>query len=157
MLTPRQKKFAELYHRYGNATRAYGEAYESQKNDQGRYPNWVSIEAYRSLRTSIVSEYIKELKGESAELSTMTLTETLDYLVSAATTPVEDIGPDSPLCEEYEVKPDGTIKTKSVSKIAAIKELIRLTGMAAPQKVEITADDEVKDMLRRLTGAKKEE
>lgn len=162
MLNPRQKRFCELYHRYGNATRAYGEAYDSPtldspKADRITYPNWVSVEAYRTLRIPIVVEFIAKLRGDSAALADMSREETLDYLISAITTPIEDIGPDSPLCEEYEVKPDGTIKTKSVSKIGALKELIRLTGMAAPKRLEVTADSEVKEMLRRLTGAKGEE
>lgn len=159
MLNPRQKRFCELYHLYGNATRAYGEAYDSPKPD-GKFPNWVSVDGHRLLRNDKIKEVVAGLKGEAQALSTMTLEETTDFLVSAITTPIEDIGPDSPLCEEYTVTTTDTgtsIKTKAVSKIGALKELIRLTGMAAPKKLEVTADSEVKEMLRRLTGAKGEE
>lgn len=37
-LNPRQKRFAELYHRYGNGTRAYGEAGEVEKTEDGNFP-----------------------------------------------------------------------------------------------------------------------
>jgi hypothetical protein len=139
-LNPRQKRFAELYHRYGNATRAYGEAYDAPKTDAGTYPNWVSADGHRLVRNEKVKALIAELKGETAALSSMSREEAVDYLISAITTPVESIGPDSPLCEEYEVKPDGTIKTKSVSKLGAMKELARITGMNAPQEVNIKVD-----------------
>lgn len=153
-LNPRQKRFAELYHRYGNATRAYGEAYEAPTIDGDRYPSWVSSDGNRLVRNEKVRAEVERLKGETAALSSMTREEAVNYLIEAITTPIEEIGPDSPLCEEYEVKPDGTIKTKSVSKLGAMKELARITGMNAPQKVEVSADSEVVEMLRGLTGAK---
>jgi hypothetical protein len=154
-LNPRQAKFAELYHRYGNATRAYGEAYDSPKTDGGTFPNWVSVDGNRLLRNEKVKAEVARLKGETSALSALTREEMTDYLVSAITTPVGEIGPDSPLCEEYEVKPDGSVKTKCVSKLGAAKELARLCGWQEAQKVEIGASDEVKEMLSRLTGAKK--
>jgi NAD(P)-dependent dehydrogenase (short-subunit alcohol dehydrogenase family) len=95
-------------------------------------------------------EHGVEVRGVAADLSRE---EVVDYLVAAITTPVAEIGPDSPLCEEYEVKPDGSIKTKSVSKIAAAKELIRLTGMDAPVKVEVNGEAEFVALLKSLTGA----
>ena len=139
-LNPRQKRFAELYHRYGNATRAYGEAYDAPKNDAGTYPNWVSSDGNRLVRNEKVRAEVERLKGESASYSSMTRDEAVNYLIEAITTPIEEIGPDSPLCEEYEVKPDGTIKTKSISKLGAMKELARITGMNAPQEVSIKVD-----------------
>lgn len=154
-LNPRQKKFAELYHRYGNATRAYGEAYDAPKTETGTYPHWVTADGNRLVRNGEVQAEIDRLKGETASLASMTREDMADYLVSAITTPVQDIGPDSPLCEEYEVKPDGTIKTKSVSKIAAAKELIRLTGMDAPVKVEVNGETEFMNLLRSITGSNK--
>jgi hypothetical protein len=154
MLNPKQKRFGELYHKYGNATRAYGEAYDAPKTEEGTYPNWVSVDGHRLLRNDNVRALIEQLRGEAQSLADMTREETLDYLVSAITTPIGEIGPESPLCEEYEVKADGSIKTKSVSKIAALKELIRLTGMAAPQKVEVSGEAQLIEMLQVLTGAK---
>lgn len=153
-LNPRQKRFAELYHRYGNATRAYGEAYDAPKTETGSYPAWVSSDGNRLVRNEKVRAEVERLKGESAALSTMTREEAVNYLVEAITTPIEEIGPDSPLCEEYEVKPDGTIKTKSVSKLGAMKELARICGMNAPEKVELSADDSLSAILQRVTGAK---
>lgn len=155
-LNPRQQKFAELYHRYGNATRAYGEAYDAPKTPNGTYPAWVSSDANRLLKNEKVRSEIDRIKGEVSSLASMTREEMADYLFQAISTPVEDIGPDSPLCEEYEIKPDGTIKVKGVSKIAAAKELMRLTGMEAPQKVEVSAESEFLGMLAALTQSKNE-
>lgn len=151
-LNPRQKKFALLYHRYGNATRAYGEAYDAPKVD-GSFPAWVSSDGNRLVRNEKVRAEIARLKGESAALASMDRAEVVDYLVAAIATPISEIGPDSPLCEEMTVSEDGKIKTKGVSKIAAIRELARLTGMDAPQRVEIGADEDVRAMLRGIMGS----
>jgi hypothetical protein len=157
MLNPTLAKFAALYVAYGNATRAYGEAHNSQKTDDGVYPNWVSVEGHRTLRMPKVRAEIDRITGTNAALSTLSSSEVLDWLVAAITTPVSQIGPDSPLCEEYTVETVGPldrVKCKSVSKIAAVRELMRLTGMAAPQQVEISAESSVLEMIQTLTGAK---
>lgn len=153
-LNPRQAKFAELYHRYGNATRAYGEAYDAPKTETGSYPNWVSSDGNRLVRNEKVRAEIARLKGESAALSDMTREEMVDYLISAITTPIEQIGPESPLCEEYTVEDSGKIKVKSVSKLAALKELARITGVGEPQKLELSADDALAEIFKTVTGAK---
>lgn len=151
-LNPRQKKFAMLHHRYGNATRAYGEAYDAPKV-AGVYPNWVSVDGHRLLRNDKVRAELDRLKGEAASLATFDCANVVDYLVLAITTPIGEIGPDSPLCEEYTVADDGKVKTKSVSKIAAIRELARLTGMDAPTEITIGLDEAVRAMLRELMGS----
>lgn len=153
-LNPRQKRFAELYHRYGNATRAYGEAYDAPANEDGIFPGWCATDGNRLLRNEKVREEVQRLKGEAAAVSALTEAETLDYLAAAVLTPVGEIGPDSPLCEEYEVRADGSIKTKAVSKLGALRELMRLTGMDKPQKVELSADDSLSAILQRVTGVK---
>jgi hypothetical protein len=154
-MNARQKQFAALYHRYGNATRAYGEAYDAPRTETGAFPHWVTSDGNRLVRNGDVQAEIDRLKGEAAALASMTLEQTTDWLVAAITTPVAEIGPDSPLCEEYEVKPDGSIKTKSVSKIAAARELIRLTGMDSPVKVEVSAKEDFLTLFRSLTGVTK--
>lgn len=153
-LNPRQKKFAELYHRYGNGTRAYGEAGEVARTDEGNYPAWCAVEANRYLRNPNIRKYLATLRGEAEQLSTLSLAETVDYLVSAITTPVGEIGPESPLCEEYTVDDAGRVKTKSVSKLGAIRELARLTGMGEPEKVEVSAGDGLAEVIKAITGTK---
>ena len=152
----RQSKFAELYVACGNATRAYGQAYDVPKTDEGNYPGWCATDGNRLLRNEKVRAEVERIKGENQALASLSREETLDYLVSAITTPAGEIGPDNPLCEEYEVKPDGSIKVKAISKIAAIKELVRLTGMAAPERTEVSFDAEVTAMLAKMMGAKAE-
>lgn len=153
-LNSRQKKFAALYHRYGNATRAYGEAYDAPRTEKGAFPHWVTSDGNRLVRNGDVAAEIARLKGTAEALSSLSLAETVDYLVSAITTPVGEIGPDSPLCEEYTVDDAGRVKTKSVSKLGAIRELARLTGMGEPEKVELSAGDSFSEVLKAITGAK---
>jgi len=154
ILNPRQAKFAELYVASGNATRAYGKAYDVAKTEEGNFPGWCATDGNRLLRNEKVQAEVERIKGENQALASLSREETLDYLVSVITTPVGEIGPDSALCEEYEVKPDGTVKVKCVSKLGAVKELVRLTGMAAPEKKEVSFDSEVTAMLAGIMGAK---
>lgn len=153
-LNPRQKRFAELYHRYGNGTRAYGEAYDAPKTETGAFPGWCATDGNRLLRNEQVRAELTRLKGTADALSSLSLAETVDYLVSAIITPVGEIGPESPLCEEYTVDDAGRVKTKSVSKLGAIRELARLTGMGEPEKIELSADDSLAAVLRAITGTK---
>jgi hypothetical protein len=159
MLNPRQKRFAELYHRYGNGTRAYGEAYEIPHTDKGRFPNWCAVEGNRLLRNPNIRKYLAELRGEAEALSEMSREEVIDFLVAAITTPIDQIGPDSPLCEEWTVhqKPGNddqdaveVVKIKCVSKTAAIKELARICGLSAPAKVELSASDALTSLLGQI-------
>ena len=58
-MNPRHTKFAELYVLYGNATRAYAEAYDVVKTD-GKFPHWASVEGHRLLRyPSVKAEMAK--------------------------------------------------------------------------------------------------
>jgi hypothetical protein len=165
-LNPRQAKFAELYHLYGNATRAYGEAYDVPVTERGRFPSWCAVEGNRLLRNPNIRKELALLRGEAEKLSEMSREEMIDFLVAAITTPIDQIGPDSPLCEEWTVhqKPGNddqeaveVVKIKAISKTVALKELAALCGFKAPQKVELSADSEVVNMLRALSGAKEKE
>lgn len=158
-LNPRQKRFAELYHRYGNATRAYGEAYEIPLTDKGRFPNWCAVEGNRLLRNPNIRNELALLRGEAETLSGMSREEVIDFLVAAITTPIDQIGPDSPLCEEWTVhqKPGNddqdaveVVKIKCISKAAAIKELARICGHTAPAKVELSASDALTSLLGQI-------
>lgn len=150
-LNPRQRKFAERYHATGNATRSYAEAY-------GVCDSVAAANAYRLLRNDGIRKELARLHGETAALASMSREEMADYLVAAIMTPAGEIDENSPLCEEVtrHVGEDGVevVKIKAVSKLGAAKELIRLAGMAAPQKVEVSASDDVVGLLREITGAK---
>lgn len=150
-LNPRQIRFCELYHASGNGCESYAEAY-------GASAAVSAANAWRLLRNDGIRNELARLAGETATLAAMSREDMADYLVSAIMTPAGDIDEHSPLCEEVtrHVGEDGVevVKIKSVSKLGAAKELIRLTGMAAPQKVEVSANSEVVEMLRVITGAK---
>lgn len=157
MLSPRHKKFAELYFAGGNATEAYGEVYGTARTATGKFPGWVGISAHRLLRNPLVREELDRMRGEASKLATMELQDVIDFLTAAINTPIEEIGPESPLCEEMTTDENGKVKVKSISKAAAIRELARLTGMGAAKKIEITAESELVDMVKRLTGARDDE
>lgn len=163
-INPRHERFAALYHRYGNATRAYGEAAEIPALESGYFPSWCAVEGHRFLRNPNVRDELSRLRGESAALTSMDVAEVDDWLTGVINTPVGEIDEFSPYCEEvtreYRKDPgeDGeryeVVKIKSASKLGAAKELIRRKGMAAAQEVKISADGEVCEMLRGLMGAR---
>lgn len=150
----RHTKFAELYVLYGNATRAYAEAYDVVKTD-GKFPHWASVEGHRLLRYPSVKAEMAKIRGENADLSSMERSEAIDYLIAVLNTPIDQIGPDSPFCEEYTVEDSGKIKTKSISKISALTQLARICGWNEAEKVEHSVGSDVTEMLKALSGAKK--
>ena len=149
-LNPRQKRFAEAYHRCGNATRAYGEAYDIAKTDGGNYPGWCAVEGHRLLRNPKIQEELEKLRGEASKLSAMTLEELTDFLSSALTTPVEEIGIDSPLCQEYRIDKEGNMVVKSIPKIPAAQLLARLCGWEKERKIDLGVDDALAKLLGEI-------
>lgn len=128
MLNPRQKRFCELYHRYGNATRAYGEAY-------GCEPETARVDASKLLTKSNVKEEVERLQLEARKLFDVARVDMLKLF--------------------HEIATDKEEETRD--RISAAKELCRMQGYYEAQKVELSADSEVVEMLRGLTGAKAKE
>ena len=60
-LTDKQEKFCQLYVRYGNATKAYFEAYSIERD---RYDQSVGVDACKLLKREHVRARVDELKEE---------------------------------------------------------------------------------------------
>jgi phage terminase small subunit len=145
MLSPKQKRFVELYHVTGNASEAYAEAYGIAKAA-------ASTSAWRALRRPEVRDYLAEMEGDAREFVEATREEIVEYLLSVVLTPVGDLTPESVLAQEWSEDEKG-IRVKMPSKIAAIQELNRMLGFHGVHRVEVTAEADVVEMLRTLTGA----
>lgn len=71
-LTPKMKKFAELYTVYGNATKSYIEAYNKEVGDiNSASYKLCKNEAYLLLKNEMVKEYIAELTSQRSPLLTV--------------------------------------------------------------------------------------
>ena len=75
ILTERQKRFAELYVEYSNATRAYKEAGYKVTND-----NQVAANSYKLVRTPKVAAHIAELVAKISSKRIASATEVMEYL-----------------------------------------------------------------------------
>lgn len=153
-LTPRQQRFVELYHATGLGAQSYIEAYGATSK------GYAAQNAYRILRIPAVKEELEKLRGESLALANITREEIVDYLIAAITTPVAEIDETSPLAQEVKraSSPNGseTIEVKAVSKIAALRELARITGIIKPEEVRVSASDDVVNALRGICGVRKD-
>jgi phage terminase small subunit len=126
MLNPRQKKFAERYHLTGNATQSYVEAYGTNDKTAG-------ASSSRLLENDNIQEYLEALGEKSAKRLNITRDGMLELFYGIATDEKNAMNKD---------------------RIAAGKELNRMCGFYEPDKVELNAGDDLKEMIRRLTGAK---
>ena len=69
-LTPKMKRFAELYVTNGNATRSYIEAYNKTYGEVGdKAYNLCKNEAYLLLKNEAVREYVEELTSQRSPLA----------------------------------------------------------------------------------------
>ncbi|WP_235070585.1 terminase small subunit [Turicibacter sp. TJ11] len=69
-LTPKMKRFAELYVTNGNATRSYIEAYNKEVGDiNSASYKLCKNEGYLLLKNEVVKEYIEELTSQRSPLA----------------------------------------------------------------------------------------
>lgn len=136
---PRRREFALAYMRTGSALAAHSEVYGTM-----RYRG-----AYRMLRAPDVQQVIAEVQGSLDALAAMSREEVLDRLVGIIDATPSDAHPDNPLCE---LSPSGSLVFPS--KLAALKELARICGYNEPDKVEVSATDDVVEMIRAIAGVR---
>jgi hypothetical protein len=143
-LNPKQEKFCQLWVESGNATQSYMEA-------AGTGARVAATLGWRWLRKADIQDRIAEIQGEVRELASLNKAEIVDLLVRCIETPASEVTGDSDLC--VGIEPD---KIKIMDKAGAIKELNRMCGHYAPDKVEVSAESEMIAMIRGITGAKDE-
>lgn len=148
-LNPREEKFCQHYCETGKQ----GESYEVA--NPGVSKAVASSMAWKWLRKQKIQDRISEITKENRELCRLNREEMLEYAAGVMMTPIGEIDEYSPFCEEMSDTEHGR-KLKMFSKSSAFDKIVKLCGYNEPEKLEVTADDEVKDMLRELTGARKE-
>src|SRR5690606_8513107 len=142
-----------LYHATGLGAQSYIEAYGTTSK------GYAAQNAYRILRIPAVKEEVEKLRGEALAMANITREEIIDYLVAAIGTRDAEIHETSPLAQEVKrtSSPNGseTVEVKAVSKISALRELARITGIIKPDEVRVSASDDVIKALRGICGVKK--
>jgi hypothetical protein len=101
--------------------------------------------AYKYKRNPIVQKYIKALNKELERVAVANALDIQMFLSAAIFTPIVDIDENHPLCQKTRTvttynkdgDPIERVERECVSKIEALKALIRLKGMDAPIKVDI--------------------
>lgn len=105
---------------------------------------------------SRIAELRKEF-GEVLEHSLGIRRETIArHLTAIITTPISEVHQAHEMCQEYsevQTQHGTTIKCKMPSKLDALKELCKLAGWYAPEKIEHSGG--IQGLLADLTGAKK--
>lgn len=145
-LNPRQEKFCQAWAINGNAT----ESYEEVSNCSRAV---ASTMGWKWLQKVEIKQRIAEIQGEAADIAGANKESLVAWWRSVMDTPVGQVTRDHPLAQEYQDGESG-IKVKMPSKESAAKELARLTGAYEPEKVEISAEGELIDLIRGVSGGK---
>lgn len=147
-LSPRERKFAELFLNGIPAGRAYEQAGYSAKGDSA------DASASRLLKSEKVSAFVNAQRKKIADGCLRERWELVAWLQDAIWTPVGEVGEDHPLALEMTKDEVGktTVRTKvkMVSKMDAVKQLSAMMGWNAAEKVKISADDKLLSLLGRI-------
>ena len=96
-----------------------------------------SVHEKASKLAAKVRPRVAELQQEGVSKAILTRNALAEYLSKVILTPVGEVGPDSPLVQDYSADKSG-IRVRMVSKIAAVSELAKLMGWCAPEKTDFT-------------------
>ena len=122
----RHEKFAQAVANGANASEAYRQV--SAKRAWKR----ADAHAYEWMRNSGISERIAELKQRTEAKADITRAEIIKILAGYARSHPGDYPHDT--------------------RLRAIQQLTKMTGWDAPDKVELSADNELTELLKRLRG-----
>ena len=135
MLTPKQEKFADLYVELGNASEAYRQSYDAGKMGN----NAIAGKANVLLNNEKVKVYIGGIKAKLARKSMITKESILSDL--------KDIVDDYKEFKEFAKDPSNVSQMRkaevlasyasSPSAIAALKQISKMCGFDAPEKIEV--------------------
>lgn len=150
-MNSRQRIFAENYVKGMSASQAYCDAGYSAKGKAAESA------AQRLLRNVLVSAYITEMQEAAKDAAIATVRDRLVFLSLSLITPLSEIDETNPLCVEMTVDTIGEEvvrkKIKKVDPLRAADLLNKMTGAYTPQKVEVSADDELTSILAGIAKA----
>ena len=144
----RQEKFCQAYATYGNASKAYREAYQGALG--------AGSSGFRMLQNAEIKARIEEITGEACEKSEIDRDYLIQFWREVADTPIGEIDESHPLAQEYQLNESG-MKIKMPSKEQAAKELARLIGAYETPKLKISADDDLVGLLAGIAGVREDE
>ena len=98
-----------------------------------------SVHVKASKLAAKVRPRVTELQREGVSRAILTRNELAEYLSRVIRTPVGEVGPDSPLVQEYSADKTG-YRVRMVNKIAAFSSLAKLMGWYAQEKTDYTFD-----------------
>lgn len=142
-LHARQRIFAEHVARGMVGSAAYVKAGYSERGAE--------TGASKLLRNPKVAAYLGALQQQASDDCRWSKRDAMDYLLKIAETPVGEIAPDHPLCQEHR---EGTEHTGSVvkmpDKLAAIRQLSAMCGWNQPERVQhsIGGLEQLRDLMR---------
>ena len=109
----------------------------------------VAERAARMITNNNVAARIEELRAQNAEKCQMSREAAIAWLERAITTGVGSITPEDELCQSYSVGKHRT-KIAMPDKIVAMRQLASMTGWLGPEKVQVGADPELVELMRRI-------
>ena len=128
----RHEAFARLLVQGKSQAEAYRELFPASRRWKAD-----SVHEKASKLGAKVRPRVAEIQQEGVSKAILTRNELAEYLSRVIRTPVGEVGPDSPLVQEYSADKSG-IRVRMVSKIAAVSELAKLMGWYAPEKTDFT-------------------
>lgn len=137
----RHERFAQLIASGKAASEAYGEVYD-------RVGRVAETSGSRLMRNVKVQERIVELQEKAADESVLTLREIQQFLAAVVRGAVGEVGPDSPLCQEYTKRFEAggesssdyeVVKIKVPCKLKAVELSAKLSGFLT-EKREVTVE-----------------
>jgi len=147
-LSPRHRKFADLFIGGMPAGRAYENAGYSAKG------NSAVVCAGKLLTNVNVKAYVRKRRRELAEADQFEKWQLIEFLTRIITTPVGQVDENSDLAQEVTRMEIGEnvvqTKIKIAGKLEAGKQLATLLNWNEPEKITLDATDRLASLMERL-------
>jgi hypothetical protein len=98
-----------------------------------------------------ICKRVAELKEAQSQKSELSRDQAREFLTEVILTPAGKVNEQSRLCQSYKVTPE-VREIRMPDKLRALEQLAKLCGWDAPDKVQLSADNELTEFLRKLRG-----
>lgn len=148
-LNDRQRLFAQ----HLVSGMAAGRAYEKAGYDARGHV--ADSAAERLLSNVDVAKHIEELRAESRQSSRIDKARAIEILCDIIETPIGEIDKDHMLAQEYQGPTEHAgAKIKMPAKMDAIRELAKMLGFYAPEKVAVGVTSDLASLMAELRERK---
>jgi len=144
-LNSRQKEFARLVARGDRPVHAcYSQVYKVNSERTARAAGG------RLFASPLVAAKVKELQDASDSTAVMSLEAKRRFLWEVITTPIDEIGPESALCQSYSENPKtGQVTVKTLDKMRAMELDAKLAGHFTPEEHTVNANPSLLEILMK--------